>query len=68
MPSWSLAYSEFHLIVFIFTEMLIEIDGNYSLLGPIPRRVRGRGFGATPTYIPFIGSENQHVNTQFNFA
>ena len=60
--------SEFHLLDFIFTEMLIEIDGNLFLIGSniLPRAGdRGRGLPHVDTFIAF---EYQHVNTQFDFA
>ena len=57
-PSGRLAYSEFHLLNFIFIEMLIEIDANLFLIGSNTPRVRGRGVGVRPTQIPFIASEN----------
>ena len=56
MPSWSLAYSEFHLIHFIFIKLLIEIDGNLFLTGS--------------NTLPRVGDWGRglpHVNTSYCF-
>ena len=48
--------SEFHLLDFIFTEMLIEIDGNLFLIGSDTPRLAGDWGRGLP-----------HVNTSYCF-